>query len=234
MKNIFTWIGLALVVIGAAVGAFTGIEAAKWIELAACSVGLAVCVVSIVNGSERKDWKVEHFFMHQGYYTLLFDNEQHMEIVKDTSVNHAIVERIHFDTRSVEQYIFYRIRGAWMLTMLRNIPFSKDVNATFLTFYQQFVKDKSFQEKSLAETVKFVGPDPDDDFNMMEGIITPDTWEAFAPELPKKMIYNIIYGKPKREGDSKIFVMRGIANGLEVEMTFKRKKGDWKLVKLTT
>ncbi|HBB42496.1 MAG TPA: hypothetical protein DCZ74_03185 [Treponema sp.] len=58
MKNIFTWIGLALVVIGAAVGAFTGIEAAKWIELAACSVGLAVCVVSIVNGSERKDWKV--------------------------------------------------------------------------------------------------------------------------------------------------------------------------------
>ena len=183
---------------------------------------------------ERKDWKVEHFFMHQGYYTLLFDNEQHMEIVKDTSVNHAIVERIHFDTRSVEQYIFYRIRGAWMLTMLRNIPFSKDVNATFLTFYQQYVKDKSFQEKSLAETVKFVGPDPDDDFNMMEGIITPDTWEAFAPELPKKMIYNIIYGKPKREGDSKIFVMRGIANGLEVEMTFKRKKGDWKLVKLTT
>jgi hypothetical protein len=48
------------------------------------------------------------------------------------------------------------------------------------------------------------------------------------------MIYNIIYGKPKREGDSKVFVMRRIANGLELEMTFKRKGGDWKLVKLTT
>ena len=181
-----------------------------------------------------KDWKIEHFFMRQGYYTLLFDNEKHMEIVKDTSVNHAIVEKIHFDNRFIEQYIFYRKRGAWMLTRIRQIPFSQDINATFLTFYHQFVTDKTFQANSLAETVQFVGPDPDDDFNMMEGIITPDTWEAFAPQLPKKMIYNIIYGQPKREGNSKIFVMRGIANGLEVEMTFKRMSGNWKLVKLTT
>ena len=172
--------------------------------------------------------------MRQGYYTLLFDNEKHMEIVKDTSVNHAIVEKIHFDTRKIEQYIFYRKRGAWMLTKIRHIPFSQDVNATFLTFYHQFVTDKTFQGNSLAESVKFVGPDPDDDFNVMEGIITPDTWEAFAPDLPKKMIYNIIYGQPKHEGNSKIFVMRGIANGLELEMTFKRMSGHWKLVKLTT
>ena len=182
----------------------------------------------------QKDWKVEHFFMRQGYYTLLFDNEKHMEIVKDTSVNHAIVEKIHFDTQQIDQYVFDRKRGAWMLTLLRTIPITRNINASFLTFYHRFASDKAFQEKSLASTVKFVGPDPDDDFNMMEGIITPDTWEAFAPELPKKMIYNIIYGKPVREGDSKVFVLRGIANGLEVEMTFKRKNGDWKLTKLTT
>lgn len=182
----------------------------------------------------KADWRLEHFFMKQGYYTLLFDNEKHMEIVKDTLVNHATIEKIHFDTRTIEQYIFYRKHGAWIMTMVRNIPFSQDVNATFLTFYHQFVSDKAFQQKSLAESVKFVGPDPDDDFNLMEGIITPDTWEAFAPELPKKMIYNIIYGQPKHEGNSKIFVMRGIANGLELEMTFLRSNGHWKLVKLTT
>jgi hypothetical protein len=182
----------------------------------------------------KKDWKPEHFFMRQGYYTLLFDNEKHMEIVKDTSVNHAIVEKIHFDTQSIDQYVFDRKHGAWMLTLLRTIPITRNINGSFLTFYHQFASDKAFQKKSLANTVQFVGPDPDDDFNMMEGIITPDTWEAFAPELPKKMIYNIIYGKPIREGDSKVFVLRGIANGLELEMTFKRKNGDWKLTKLTT
>ena len=182
----------------------------------------------------KDQWKPEHFFMRQGYYTLLFDSEKHMEVVKDTSVNHVVVEKIHFVTSRVEQFVFDRKRGAWMLTQLRTIPIKQDINASFLSFYHQFVTDKTFQAGSLAETVQFVGPDPDDDFNMMEGIITPDTWEAFAPQLPKKMIYNIIYGQPKHEGNSKIFVMRGIANGLELEMTFKRMSGNWKLVKLTT
>lgn len=183
---------------------------------------------------KKADWKTEHFFMRQGYYTLLFDSEQHMEVVKDTTINHAVVEKIHFDTHSVEQFVFDRRRGAWMLMKVATIPIKQDVNASFLTFYHQFVTDKAFQERSLAETVQFVGPDPDDDFNVMEGIITPDTWEAFAPELPSKMIYNIIYGKQKTEGNTKIFVMRGIANGLELEMTFRRMSGNWKLVKLTT
>ena len=182
----------------------------------------------------RDKWKTEQFFAHQGYYTLLFDNESHMEIVKDTSVVHAVVEKIYFNTHSVVQYVFDRMRGAWMLTAIRTIPISQDANASFLTFYQHFAKDKDYQQKSLGETVHFVGPDPDDDFHEMEGVITPDTWEAFSPELPSEMIYNIIYGKPLKDANSKIFVMRGIANGLELEMTFKRMRGDWKLVKLTT
>ena len=40
-----------------------------------------------VTSVDRQQWKMEHFFMHQGYYTELFDNERHMEVVKDTSVN---------------------------------------------------------------------------------------------------------------------------------------------------
>lgn len=58
MKQIFTWIGLALVIVGAAVGAFTGLPAAQWVELAACAVGLATCIASIVGSSEKKDWKL--------------------------------------------------------------------------------------------------------------------------------------------------------------------------------
>ena len=88
--------------------------------------------------------------------------------------------------------------------------------------------------KSLNTTVKFVGPDPDDDFNLMEGLITPDTWEAFAPELPKKTIYNIIYGEPKSTGNGKIFILRGISNGLEMELRFKKVGERWLLMKMTT
>ena len=191
------------------------------------------------NGREKKmiskkEWKMDYFFMRQGYYTVLFDDERAMEIVKDTHISHAVLEKIYFNTSSVIQYIFDRPKGAWILTALRTIPISQSNNASFLQFYHRFASDKEFQTESLEATVKFVGPDPDDDFSQMEGIITRDTWEAFAPELPTRMIYNIIYGQPKKEAQTKLFVMRGIANGLEMEMSFKNKGGKWILIKLTT
>ena len=133
---------------------------------------------------DKEHWKMERYFMRQQYYTLLFDNEQHMQVVKDTSVNHAVVEMIYFNTGAVIQHVFDRLRGVWMLTGIQTIPISSSNNASFLDFYHHFVTDAEFQQQSLAEEISFEGPDPDDDFARMEGVISPDTWEAFAPELP--------------------------------------------------
>jgi hypothetical protein len=181
---------------------------------------------------DRGHWQLERFFMRQGYYTALFDSERHMEVVKDTSVSRAVVEKIFLDTHKVSQYDFRRLHGAWMLVEVRSVPFEQSANASFLPFYSQFASSLEFQRSHLAGEVRFVGPDPDDDFAQMEGIVTPDTWPAFAPELPDRMIYNIVYGKPVRNSERKIFVMRGIANGLEVEMTFEHTDGKWLLKKL--
>ena len=183
---------------------------------------------------EKNKWEMERFFMRQGYYTLLFDNDEQMQLSKDTSINQAIVERILLKKDQVKDYVFNRIRGAWMLREIRETKIAENVNASFLAFYQKFVTDKAFQVRSLNSVVKFVGPDPDDDFNLMEGLITPDTWEAFAPQLPSKTIYNIIYGDPKFIGSEKIFILRGISNGLELELRFKKVGERWLLMKMTT
>ena len=187
-----------------------------------------------VEQMEERQWKMEHLFMRQGYYTLLFNDEQQMALMKDTAVSEAIVERILLKKNQVKDYMFRRIRGAWMLCEVRVNPLDENINASFLNFYQKFASDSAFQVKSLNETVQFVGPDPDDDFNMMEGVITADTWEAFAPKLPAKSIYNVIYGKPQEEGSNKIFLLRGVANGLELELRFKRVGDKWLLMKMTT
>jgi len=186
-----------------------------------------------VKNMGKNEWKMERFFMRQDFYTVLFDDENQMELVRDTSVSQAIVEKVYFNTGAVMQYKFRRVKGAWMLLEIETEPISSNHNASFLEFYHKFVTDSLFQAESLSSTVQFVGPDPDDDFARMEGILTPDTWPAFAPELPDRMIYNIVYGKPSRQSEQKIFVMRGIANGLEVEMTFRCIEGNWKLTKLT-
>jgi len=187
-----------------------------------------------VQQMEERQWQMEHLFMRQGYYTLLFNDDKQMALMKDTAVSEAIVEKILLKKNQVKDYMFRRIRGAWMLCEVRVNPIDENINASFLKFYQRFSSDSTFQVKSLNETVQFVGPDPDDDFNMMEGVITADTWEAFAPKLPAKSIYNVIYGKPQKEGKDKIFLLRGVANGLELELRFKKEGGKWLLTKLTT
>lgn len=183
---------------------------------------------------EKKAWKTDHFFMRQGYYTLLFDSRKQMNVVKDTSINHVVVEKIYLSRKTVKRYIFDRCNGLWMLERIDNEPLARNANASFLSFYQRFATDTAFQVRHLDETVKFVGPDPDDDFSDMTGVLTPDTWPAFAPELPNQMIYNIIYGQTAGQTNRKVFVMRGIANGLEMELTFKRVGKRWVLTQLNT
>ena len=50
--------------------------------------------------------------------------------------------------------------------------------------------------------------------------------------MPKSVIYNIVYGPQNAASTEKIFVIRGIANGLEIELTFRQEHGRWKLVKM--
>lgn len=195
---------------------------------------LPVITGNKVDSIRKENWKMEHFFMRQGYYTLIFDSRRQMDLGKDTAVGHVVVEKIFFDIKTVKQYMFDRINGLWMMRAINVQPIYKNANASFLKFYHKFASDSTFQTESLGETVQFIGPDPDDDFEQMEGVITPATWPAFAPEMPSGMIYNINYGEGTGIGNYKIFVIRGISNGLEMEMTFRRKDGQWMLTKLTT
>ena len=213
---------------------FFNFAANKKLQLTRIIFPLTVNKTGKKESIEKKSWINERFFMRQGYYTLLFDNDEQMKLMKDTSVNQAIVEKIMLKKNVVKDYVFNRIRGAWMLREINEMPIESNVNASFLSFYQKFVSDIGFQVKSINNSVTFVGPDPDDEFSTMEGIITPDTWEAFAPQLPTKTIYNVIYGQMKPSDNEKIFIMRGISNGQEMELRFKKVGGRWLLMKMTT
>jgi hypothetical protein len=182
---------------------------------------------------QSKDWHTDHFFMHQEEYTLIFDNEEQMNQAKEVPVEEVTVEKIFLSQAFVNQYVFRKKNGQWKLDEIRKQTLSLNPNASFLAFYRRFASDSIFQHQSLNEEIQFVGPDPDDEFSQMEGVITPDFWEAFAPELPRDTIYNIIYGKRKTSADDKIFVIRGISNGQEVMLTFHHQHDKWKLTKLS-
>ncbi len=39
---------------------------------------------------------MEHFFMRQDYYTLIFDNQKQMNLMKDTTIDHVVVEKVFY------------------------------------------------------------------------------------------------------------------------------------------
>ena len=212
---------------------FFNFAANRKLQLERIKFPLEVVKGNKTDSISKEKWKTEHFFMRQGFYTIIFDNRRQMNAVKDTSVNHVVLEKISFGIKTVKQYVFERIGGLWAMQSIQYQPLYKNRNASFLYFYEKFVTDSTFQAESINNPVKFVGPDPDDDFSQMEGLLTPETWPAFAPELPKDVIYNIIYGNNGKSGNEKIFMLRGISNGLEMEITFKREGKKWLLTKLS-
>ena len=58
---------------------------------------------------EKANWKMEHLFMRQGYYTLLFNDDKQMQLMKDTAVSEAVVEKILLSKNQVKNYVFQRI-----------------------------------------------------------------------------------------------------------------------------
>lgn len=181
----------------------------------------------------KSQWQMERFFMPQGFYTLILDNRKQLNLSKDTSINHVVVEKINLQEQHVKKYNFDRKDGEWMLTSIDNSAMVQNNNSSFLKFYQRFATDTAFQIKSLSNPIAFTGPDPDDDFETITGDLLPEQWPDVGPtDLPRDLIYNIIYGQEYKESTQKIFLLRGIANGQELQMTFKAIGGEWKLTGL--
>ncbi len=182
---------------------------------------------------QKKDWKMEKFFSQQEFYTLILDDEKQMELSKKPSTDSVVIETINLKAKTVKQHVFNKRDGKWMLTAINNNTMYQNQNKSFLSFYEQFASDSVFQIQSLNDPVDATIPDPEDDYAMMKGEFHPDQWEEFKPYiLPDDTIYNVIYGQKYNISNRKIFVIRGLSNGLEIDMTFKQVNGKWKLVKI--
>ena len=181
----------------------------------------------------KNAWARERFFMTLGYYTLIFNDRKQLEMVKDTGVSHVTVERVAFADNSLKQWKFNRVNGEWRLQNMSLSNICTHADAAFLKFYNEFATDTLFQMNSLAEMVHITAPDPEDDFSTIDGDLMAEQWPMFAPWMPSGELYNIHYGdKPYKASSTRLFVIRGIANGLETELTFKKMGESWKLTKM--
>ena len=144
---------------------------------------------------EERNWKHDDLFTKQHYYTLLFDREEDMDLVGDTSLTSVQVEWMFVKTRMVKRYYFERIKGAWILEAINLRPIDKVIMKTLLSFSDILQRIVLFQSQRVREPLAFVTSDPDDDFSILETTLDLNQWFAFKPVLPVDRLSNINYGQ---------------------------------------
>ncbi len=189
------------------------------------------------NGDEKSNiderhWKHDNLFTKQHYYTLLFDREEDMDLVGDTSLTSVQVEWIFVKTRMMKRYYFERIKGAWILEAINLCPIERNDKENFVEFFGRFATDSLFQSQRVSDPLAFVTSDPDDDFSILETSLDVNQWFAFKPELPSERLSNINYGQRNDDNSNmKILALKGIGNGFSNILYFRRKAGEWELYK---
>jgi len=180
----------------------------------------------------EKQWSTELFFLPQGFYTLILTAENQRSMQADTTLRSAVVEKIFLDRQAIQQYEFSKINDKWMLCRLKEIGFGDSPNASFLTFYNRFATDEEFQLKSISDPLEFSGPNPDNSLENIDGIITAEQWPVFAPQLPRDVLYNIVYGNFRPQGRQRVMLICNVASEYGSELTFVNQSARWKLRKI--
>ena len=158
---------------------------------------------------EEEFWKHDYLFTKQNYYTLLFDKEEDMDMVGDTTLTSVQVEWIFLKTRMVKRYYFERKRGMWMLEAINLREMEKGENEDFVEFYTRFVTDSVYQSKHIRHPLQFITIDPDDEFSILETTLDVDQWYAFRPVMPTDRLSNINYGQKNEDlSDTKILKVK--------------------------
>lgn len=181
---------------------------------------------------ERGEWEHDYLFTQQSYYTLLFDDEDDLELVGDSALTSVQVEWILLKNRMVKKYYFERTKGVWMLEAINLRQIEQGENEDFVAFYLRFVTDSVYQSRHIREPLEYITIDPDDEFSILETTLDLNQWYAFRPVLPVDKLSNINYGQKNSDySNTKILKVNGIGNGYTNIFYFRRHRGEWELYK---
>lgn len=180
----------------------------------------------------RKDWTFDRMYSMEEIYTLIFDSAKGEEKAKDTTLRSVIVEEINIETFRTKTYKFKRREGEWRLVAISEQNLDDSENSEFYSFYHQFASDPDFQLRHIASPLTFSTYDTDC-FEVVDGVISPDQFKDFAPELPTTKITNILYGQTFKNSRLRILSIRALSGGMESNMQFeKNDENEWMLTRL--
>jgi len=182
---------------------------------------------------EQFDPEFEFGFLSGEYFTTLYGNAAQMheedaeELEEDSVVS---LQRINLNDGTIRNFQFLREEGRWQLDAVREATFEDDDLCDFLDFYAQFCSDSIFQSQAIADPLRIVIQDTEDEDGSIDGIIDSDQWQTFCSEVPSGIISNIRKGQ-SYSGHRVVMRKSGLSNGLQEVFTFTKERGNWRLTK---
>lgn len=188
---------------------------------------------SVKTSVQKQDWKRDSLLSNLDVYSLIFDREEDFELENDTATSSVRLEWIYFKEHKLKRYYFERIKGEWKLEAIdeSQIREAKPAHEEFYDFYNKFVSDSVFQAERIAQPLKFVTQDPEDEFQILETTLESGQWFAFRPLLPSECLVNVNYGQRLNPYSKyRIITLKGWGNGFINTLYFRCHQGIWKLV----
>lgn len=179
----------------------------------------------------KDEWHDAFSFLNGEYTTMFYaDGDDGRFLNEDTTLTHAVVERIDLDRKHIVAYEFLKEKFRWKLRTLRDMSFAESDMSDFLSFYSAFAKDSIFQSKSMSRSIRISMMDPNDDSQVIEGFINREQWMSLSSGMPAGVVSNIRYGQDYSPARRIRIEKVSLGNGMAETFFFAKRNGRWEMV----
>ena len=186
---------------------------------------------------DRNAWKSASRFAARDFYSVLYEREEDLELLKDTSINTVGVEWYNLSDGQMERFNFQRIDGQWLLTDGEQKPTSQTSLASFAAFYAKFSSDTAFQSVSIDFPLPLVTEDVDEEFedeDIDQMMLSAESWPEFRQQMPfpEQVLTNIDYGQMSISQNRKVLLVESMGSSMYVKYKFDRSGDQWRLYEI--
>jgi hypothetical protein len=176
----------------------------------------------------------ENDFNYLPFYT----NSTHIPIlIQDTVIDYRHKDYgeginlsiINYKESKFNNYKFSKIDKKWTLIAITSDNLVKHSDSEFINFLMNFAKDSCFQIGRISFPLTYFYADYNNDYETIYGSIKKADWKYI--DLTETIDNLFIIENSDNNQKFKIFLMRGIENGIYANFQFQNINGEWILIK---
>lgn len=176
--------------------------------------------------------KEDKWFADKLYSNLESYTEIGNGLNKNSKSNERVFSWIKLKTGISRNYYFKKENNHWYLTKIdvKKEPVSAD-KEDFYAFLSKFCSDSTFQKKHIKFPVDMTFLD--EDFNEINEQGNVEDWSYTNFYYNSDSISTLYYdfNRSLENTDTRILEINGVENGVNAQLTFKRIRNNWKLIR---